>query len=377
MTIAELLARAPQRVVVAGVERLDVGVVGDGRDEDAAAQAVARPTHLTSSTARSTSLRKTWATPARRCRVLGAPVGQPAVVRAQPGPALVELLARARRPGDEHAGREEGRHRVREDHLGDLAVRLEVGEAAVAVPVAGRDCRPADRGTGSSTRPATRRTRPGTPDRGTRCTRRSIHLRGSPRRSPRTARPVLPSPRSPCCSPTTDASQRLMSADILDIWVNHVTEQSAAQFLGDEANAHIPGYLGGSGDAGRHRRPARAHGRARRRHRHPHAGPHPHRRGAGARGRRRAPRPVPRRRDDQRPGQADPQRHPPPRAGAAPAALHGAGRAALHARCRSTTPATTPCTRCARSSACPSASTSACPDRGCARTCSTPSGSRA
>jgi uncharacterized protein len=39
-----------------------------------------------------------------------------------------------------------------------------------------------------------------------------------------------------------------MTADILDIWVNHVTEQSAAQFLGDEANAHIPGYLGGSGD---------------------------------------------------------------------------------------------------------------------------------
>jgi len=39
-----------------------------------------------------------------------------------------------------------------------------------------------------------------------------------------------------------------MSTDILDIWVNHVTEKSAAQFLGDEANAHIPGYLGGSGD---------------------------------------------------------------------------------------------------------------------------------
>ena len=39
-----------------------------------------------------------------------------------------------------------------------------------------------------------------------------------------------------------------MSTDILDIWVNHVTEQSAAQFLGDEANANIPGYLGGSGD---------------------------------------------------------------------------------------------------------------------------------
>ena len=39
-----------------------------------------------------------------------------------------------------------------------------------------------------------------------------------------------------------------MSTDILDIWVNHVTEQSAAQFLGDEANANIPRYLGGSGE---------------------------------------------------------------------------------------------------------------------------------
>lgn len=38
--------------------------------------------------------------------------------------------------------------------------------------------------------------------------------------------------------------------DVLDIWVNLVTEQSAAQFLGQEENAHIPGYLGGDGSAG-------------------------------------------------------------------------------------------------------------------------------
>jgi hypothetical protein len=38
--------------------------------------------------------------------------------------------------------------------------------------------------------------------------------------------------------------------DIVDIWVNHVTEQSAAEFLGQEENANIPGYLGGSGEAG-------------------------------------------------------------------------------------------------------------------------------
>ena len=39
-----------------------------------------------------------------------------------------------------------------------------------------------------------------------------------------------------------------MTGDILDIWVNHVTEKSAATFLGDEANANIPAYLGGSGE---------------------------------------------------------------------------------------------------------------------------------
>jgi predicted TIM-barrel fold metal-dependent hydrolase len=38
--------------------------------------------------------------------------------------------------------------------------------------------------------------------------------------------------------------------DVLDIWVNIVTEQSAAQFLGQPENAHIPGYLGGDGRQG-------------------------------------------------------------------------------------------------------------------------------
>lgn len=40
------------------------------------------------------------------------------------------------------------------------------------------------------------------------------------------------------------------SSDIVDIWVNLVTEQSAAQFLGQESNANIPSYLGGTGTAG-------------------------------------------------------------------------------------------------------------------------------
>jgi uncharacterized protein len=40
------------------------------------------------------------------------------------------------------------------------------------------------------------------------------------------------------------------SSDVVDIWVNLVTEASAAQFLGQEANANIPGYLGGDGSSG-------------------------------------------------------------------------------------------------------------------------------
>src|SRR6476646_7444127 len=40
------------------------------------------------------------------------------------------------------------------------------------------------------------------------------------------------------------------AVDVLDIWVNLVTEKSAAQFLGQPENAHIPGYLGGDGSAG-------------------------------------------------------------------------------------------------------------------------------
>jgi hypothetical protein len=38
--------------------------------------------------------------------------------------------------------------------------------------------------------------------------------------------------------------------DVLDIWVNLVTEQSAADFLGQEENAQIPGYLGGTAAPG-------------------------------------------------------------------------------------------------------------------------------
>jgi predicted TIM-barrel fold metal-dependent hydrolase len=41
-----------------------------------------------------------------------------------------------------------------------------------------------------------------------------------------------------------------MSDDVIDLWVNIVTEETAAAFLGQESNANIPGYLGGTGDRG-------------------------------------------------------------------------------------------------------------------------------
>jgi len=41
-----------------------------------------------------------------------------------------------------------------------------------------------------------------------------------------------------------------VKSDIVDIWVNLTTPQSAAEFLGEERNANIPGYLGGDGSKG-------------------------------------------------------------------------------------------------------------------------------
>jgi hypothetical protein len=38
--------------------------------------------------------------------------------------------------------------------------------------------------------------------------------------------------------------------DILDLWVNLLTPESAARFLAQDENAHIPGYLGGEGGGG-------------------------------------------------------------------------------------------------------------------------------
>ena len=68
--------------------------------------------------------------------MIGAEVGEPAVVSPQSGEAQLEIVGR-RRGRDDLAGGEERRHRVREDDLGDDAVLAEIAQPALVVPVAG------------------------------------------------------------------------------------------------------------------------------------------------------------------------------------------------------------------------------------------------
>lgn len=49
---------------------------------------------------------------------------------------------------------------------------------------------------------------------------------------------------------TTAAQPEHTNLDVVDIWVNLVTDATAAEFLGQEQNANIPGYLGGGGTVG-------------------------------------------------------------------------------------------------------------------------------
>ena len=132
---AEFLAHRPEAVVVGRVERLDVGraVVGHVRQQHAAAQSVRRdPAHVGD---RLVDVVQVDEADARALlRILGAPVGQPAVVRADALEAQPVVLG-PRVAADQHAGLEERRHRVREDHLADDAFLLHVGHALDVVPV--------------------------------------------------------------------------------------------------------------------------------------------------------------------------------------------------------------------------------------------------
>ncbi len=133
----QLLADRPQRLVVVGVEeRRQSRSGGRAGQQHAAGEAVVlRPAHLRDRgrDVVQHDLRDAGP-PSRRLR---AEVRQPPVVRLQPGPARAQVArVGGRRLLGQRRLREERRHGVGEDHLGDDAVRLELGEPPLGVPVA-------------------------------------------------------------------------------------------------------------------------------------------------------------------------------------------------------------------------------------------------
>ena len=132
---AELLADRPQRVVLLGVERVDVlGVGRHRRDQDPAPEVVLLdPTDVGDRLV--DVVEEDLADAGASLRVLAAPVGEPAVVRPDAGEAQLEVVG-GRRAREQRHAREERRDRVREDHLADDAVGLELGDAPLVVPVA-------------------------------------------------------------------------------------------------------------------------------------------------------------------------------------------------------------------------------------------------
>ena len=128
---------------------------------------------------------------------LGAEVGEPPVVRLDPGEPVVVVVTRGRLVGREQAGRKERWDRVGEQHLGDDAVVLELLRYDDRSPSCDRPRGCEDRRTGSRTPRPTRRTRRATSPRGTRGSRASARRRDSPTRSRCSGRPRASPSRSP------------------------------------------------------------------------------------------------------------------------------------------------------------------------------------
>ena len=176
----EVLAHLPQRVVVRVVQRLDARRRRAGRsaDQHAAAQAVLLdPLHVVDRVV--DVVEEDLADAGAPLRELGR--------RSRPASGCGRGCRRAgARTPRAWAGRRTARS------SGRTAARcsgrsprrrcrrlLEVADAALVVPVADAAARPAGRGTGSCTCCATRRSRRGTPGRGTRGTWRGCRRRGS------------------------------------------------------------------------------------------------------------------------------------------------------------------------------------------------------
>ena len=130
-----LLAQLPQRLVVGVPQRPEVRVGRDGGQEDPAEHVhlVVRPADLGDGVVDAVEehLHDAGATIGR----VGAEVDQPPVVRLQPGPPAVVLVL-GRRERHQVALLEERGNGVREQHLRGDPVGVELGQPALAVPVA-------------------------------------------------------------------------------------------------------------------------------------------------------------------------------------------------------------------------------------------------
>ena len=135
---ADLAARRPERIEGAFVQVDEVAHV-IRRDQHAGQSRRLGPTHLGDGVVEVAQehLRHPGTPP----RQLGAEVDQPTVVRLHTRPPVAVLLLGRWRRSRDGARRIEGRHRVREEHLGDDALALEMLHTLVAVPVVGRASR--------------------------------------------------------------------------------------------------------------------------------------------------------------------------------------------------------------------------------------------
>jgi len=130
----EPLTQLPERVVARRVQRLDPRRVGRDAGQQHAGEAVILcPLHIGECVVEivEQDLRETRA-PGRS---LLAELDEPSVVSVETRPSA-DVFVRRRRRSDHRSSGEERRDRVREEHLGNHTVGVELTDATFAVPVA-------------------------------------------------------------------------------------------------------------------------------------------------------------------------------------------------------------------------------------------------
>ena len=133
----EVFARGPDGLVVGRIERWEPRVGRDAREQDPAEQVrVTRSLDLFDCVVDVGE--EDLGDPGAPARCARAEVGEPTVVGAEAGDAVLVVVAVRGLAGREQPGGEERRDRVREEHLGDDAVVLQLPGTTVGVPVARR-----------------------------------------------------------------------------------------------------------------------------------------------------------------------------------------------------------------------------------------------